>query len=136
MSTPAIDVKHLWEYDHPYYCTDGNYLAIPYEHPECWEEYDSWQDFFEEWGDSDPDMNLVFRWDWRAWHLEFPEEHPEENHVLKLFVMLQRKAFSKSISVAVTADDEPAVREWLTERAKTVAAIWAPLIAAPEELSV
>jgi hypothetical protein len=29
--------------------------------------------------------------------------------------------------VAVTDEDEPAVRAWLAERAKTIAAIWEPL---------
>jgi hypothetical protein len=124
----ADDTKHLWEYGHPYYCNEGNYLARPLEHPDCWQEYDSWREFLDEWGDSDPDLNLVFRWDWHARHLEYPEDYPEETHVLKLFLMLQRKAFNKSVEVAVTAADEPAVRDWLQGRAKTMAAIWEPLI--------
>lgn len=123
------DDKHLWEYDHPYYCSEGNYLARPLENPDCWQKYASWQGFIEEWGDSDPDLNLFFRWDWHAWHLEYPEYYPDgEKHELHLFVMLQRKAFNKSIKVTVTADDEPAVREWLQGRARTIAAIWEPLI--------
>ena len=123
------DIKHLWEYDHPYYCNEGNYLARPLEHPDCWQRYDSWQEFHAEWGDTDPDLNLVFRWDWRAWHLEWPEDYPDtENHVLMLFFMLQRKAFNKSIEITVTEADEPAVREWLQKRAETMAAIWQPLI--------
>jgi len=123
------DDKHLWEYDHPYYCSEGNYLAKPLEHPDCWEHCDSWQDFIENWGDSDPDLNLVFRWDWHAWHLEHPEDYPDtEKHVLMVFFMLQRKAFNKSVEVAVTPADEPAVRDWLQQRAKTIASIWQPLI--------
>lgn len=132
MSAPEL---HLWEYDHPYYCNEGNYLAKPLEHPDCWQTYDSWQEFFEEWGGTDPDLNLVFRWDWHAWHLEYPDDYQEgePRHVLQLFFMLQRKAFNKSIEVTVTEADEPAVREWLQQRAKTVAAIWAPLIRAVAE---
>lgn len=125
------NTKHLWEYDHPYYCAEGNYLASPVRDAEldCWQKYESWQDFHDEWGSTDPDLNLIFRWDWHAWHLEYPEDHPEgEAHELSLFLMLQRKAFNKSINVAVTAEDEPAVREWLQQRAKTIAAIWEPLI--------
>lgn len=125
------DVKHLWEYDHPYYCNEGNYLASPVRDAnlDVWEQHDSWASFYEAWGDSDPDVNLVFRWDWHAWHLEFPEDYPDtEKHELQIFFMLQRKAFNKSVTVAVTPDDEPAVREWLTERATTVRAIWEPLI--------
>lgn len=124
------DIKHLWEYDHPYYCEEGNYLASPVKHAnlDCWAEYESWQAFFEDWGDTDPDLNLVFRWDWHAWHLECPEDEPEPRHELKVFFMLQRKAFNKSVTIAVTEDDELAVREWLQERAQTMAAIWEPFL--------
>lgn len=127
--------KHLWEYDHPYYCNEGNYLASPVRDAslDCWEKHDSWQSFFEDWGDSDPDLNLIFRWDWHAHHLEYPEDYPDgEKHELQLFLLLQRKAFNKSISVSLTPDDEPAVRKWLQERAKTIAAIWEPMIGVTE----
>lgn len=129
------DIKHLWECGHPYYCSEGNYLASPVRNADldCWEEHASWASFIEDWGSSDPDMNLFFRWDWHAWHLEYPEEYPEEKHELKLFVMLQRKAFNKSITIAVTEADEPAIREWLQQRAKTVAAIWEPFLEAEPE---
>lgn len=105
MTNPSAPVetqeKHLWEYDHPYYCNEGNYLASPVRDAElnCWQEYESWQDFHDDWGDTDPDLNLVFRWDWKAWHLEWPEDYPDEEgrterHQLLLYFMLQRKAFS------------------------------------------
>ena len=130
-----VEQKHLWEYDHPYYCNEGNYLASPVRDAElnCWQEYESWQDFYDDWGDTDPDLNLLFRWDWKAWHLEWPEDYPDEEgrteqHQLLLYFMLQRKAFNKSIYVTLTADDEPAVRKWLTQRARTMAAIWSPLL--------
>lgn len=124
-------MKHLWEYDHPYYCNEGNYLASPVRDAEldCWGKCDSWADFVDEWGNSDPDLNLVFRWDWHAHHLEWPEDYPDgEHHVLSLFFMLQRKAFNKSVQVSVTAEDEPAVREWLQERARSMIAIWSPFM--------
>ena len=129
-ATEATAAKHLWEYDHPYYCEEGNYLAVPARHADldCWSKYDSWKAFFEDWGDSDPDYNLVFRWDWHAWHLEYPDEHSEPKHELQIFFMLQRKAFNKSASVTVTEDDEPAVRAWLEERSKKVRDIWEPFL--------
>ena len=124
------DIKHLWEYDHPYYCNEGNYLASPVRNADldCWEKQDSWASFIEAWGNSDPDLNLVFRWDWKAWNLEYPEDYDEEHHVLTVFFMLQRKAFNKSVEITVKPEDEPAVREWLQERARTITAIWEPLI--------
>ena len=53
------DTKHLWEYDHPYYCSEGNYYSNDCHHTFC-----SWEDFDAEWGDSDlalaalPDVDL------------------------------------------------------------------------------
>lgn len=126
MSTP-----HLWEIDHPYYCTEGNYYASPLEG--LHEAFESWADFIEAWGDTDPDLNLVFRWDWKR---ADPDDYePDDDGVTRipedtLFVywVLQRKAILRSTECAVTEADEPAVREWLTERAKTITAIWEPLI--------
>lgn len=125
-------MKPLWEYEHPYFCEEGNYLHSPARHGylDVAEQHDSWLSFLGAWGDTDPDLNLLFRWDWHAWHLEFPSDYPNgtEKHELHLFFMLQRKAFNKSVSVDVTADDEPAVRAWLTNRAKTITQIWEPLL--------
>lgn len=128
--------KHLWEYDHPYYCNEGNFLYSPVRHADVTvhQVFDSWQEFKDSgWIDNDRDLNLLFRWDWRAWHLEYPEDYPDEDgaterHELLLFFMLQRKALNRSISVAVTEADEPEVRAWLSECAKTVAALWEPLL--------
>jgi hypothetical protein len=53
-------VKHLWEVGHPYYCNEGNFYERGMH-----EVYDSWANFIADWGDTDPDMNLVFRWDWK-----------------------------------------------------------------------
>ncbi|MEU1761143.1 hypothetical protein [Micromonospora sp. NPDC005652] len=120
-------MTRLWETSHPYYCNEGNYYARPDEG--LHEEYDSWAEFYEAWGYSDEDMNLVFRWDWQVPDpndYEPGEQIPSER--LAVFWVLQRKAILRSTECVVTRDDEPAIREWLTKRAKTVAAIWAPLL--------
>lgn len=115
----------LWEIDHPYYCTEGNYYKNGNHLT-----YDSWADFIAEWGALDPDLNLVFRWDWKR---ADPDDDgitrvPEDR--LLVFWVLQRKAILRSTECTVTEADEPAVREWLTKRARTVAAIWEPIIPA------
>lgn len=117
----------LWESDHPYYCTEGNYYARPSEGLHT--EYESWQDFYDEWGGTDEDMNLVFRWDWQRADPSDYEPYGEAvpPDTLAVFWVLQRKAVLRSTLCVVTEADEPAIREWLTERARTVAAIWAPL---------
>jgi hypothetical protein len=106
--------KHLWEYDHPYYCNDYNFRARRDEGGH--EDFESWADFIATWGDSDPELNLVFRWDWM-----------KPGDKLYLFVVLQRKGDFWALEINVTDDDEPAVRAWLAERAKHLAAVWEPI---------
>lgn len=121
---------HLWEIDHPYYCNEGNYYASPLEGLHS--IYDSWGDFIADWGATDPDMNLVFRWDWKRAN---PDDYePDDDGVIRVpedkllvFWVLQRKAILRSTECAVTGADEPAVLAWLAERAKTVTAIWEPI---------
>ncbi|MEV6555915.1 hypothetical protein AB0M22_09375 [Nocardia sp. NPDC051756] len=135
-------MKHLWEYDHPYKCHEGNYLYAPYLHEAdgivVHEEVPSWAAFKADDNSfyaADRDYNLLYRWDWTAWHLEFPQFYPDEqgrteHHELKLYFMLQRKAFCRSLYVNVTEADEPEVRAWLTECAETVRALWEPILLA------
>ena len=114
---------HLWEIDHPYYCTEGNYYQRGMH-----DVYDSWAEFIEEWGTTDHDMNLVFRWDWQRDDSEYLEEGETPGpDRLQVFWVLQRKAILRSTECIVTEADEPAVRAWLADRAKTVAAIWEPI---------
>jgi hypothetical protein len=92
-------MTHLWEINHPYYCNEGNYFAS--ESVES--EYDSWAGFFEEEGDSDFDMNLVFRWDWRK--ADPDEEHwGNKTDVLLIFWMGQRKGLYRYSTIEVTDD--------------------------------
>lgn len=127
MSTETA-VRHLWEIDHPYYCNEGNFYASGTERHEVHSSYESWADFITEWGDSDPDMNLVFRWDWHRDSGEFRAEGEDpEPDKLTVFWVLQRKAILRSTECVVTEADESAVREWLAGRAKTMAAIWEPI---------
>lgn len=112
-------MKMLWEANHPYYCSEGNYFAAD-QH----DTYSSWGDFLEEWDGSDLDQNLLFRWDWREgedWNV------PEGEARLFLFFMLQRKARNLSCEVAVSREDEPAIREWLSVRWKLLRLMWEPL---------
>lgn len=65
-----VSKTHLWEIDHPYYCNEGNYFSVG-----CGEHYNRWQDFIDEQGDNDLDMNLVFRFDWVP---PYDDEDPEK----------------------------------------------------------
>lgn len=124
----SSQTQHLWETDHPYYCTEGNYFVPGTHWHEVHNDYDSWAEFYEAWGDADEDMNLVFRWDWKRDSGEFlgEDEEPEPDK-LHVYWVLQRKAILRSTTCVVTEADEDAVRAWLAERARSIAAIWAPI---------
>ena len=132
MTTPR-----LWEVDHPYHCAEGNYFATG-QHL----TYASWAEFHAEWGDLDDDYNAVFRWDWETpdpadycppdcdGHDDGDCDQPP-GPSLYVYWVLQRKAILRSTECPVTEADEPAVREWLTRKARYVTAIWSPLLNAP-----
>ena len=133
------DEKHLWEFDHPYYCSEGNFFKNG-----CHHMFESWAEFaipghLSPTGnegnllyDFDDDLNMLWRWDWKRAQRgdyvfddnptaeELAEwEEASKTDTLLLFFMLQRKAYNISAEVIVTEADEPAVREWLAKhRAK------------------
>jgi hypothetical protein len=125
MSAETVEqVTHLWEVDHPYYCSEDNFYKLGLHN-----RFESWAEFTETtFFSGDPDLNLVFRWDWHSWR-----RHPDASRrsdspdALELFFVLQRKGIFCSATIPVTDEDEPAVRSWLSERAKTITALWAPL---------
>lgn len=125
-------MKRLWEIDHPYYCNEGNYFASARD---CHAHYKRWQDFIEEQGEADLDMNLVFRFDWIPPWIDGDSENAivwqgDENYrdcVLKLFYLGQRKGFYRWVTVDVCRADEPAVREWLKTRWDHMRLLWEPL---------
>ena len=119
--------KHLWEIDHPYYATEGNYFSNG-----CHAVFESWADFLEAEGDADLDMNLVYRWDWKiADPSDYVDEDPGDIPPPALFIYYvgQRKALHRSVEIApMSEDDEPSVREWLTVRAQHMRLVWEPLL--------
>ena len=143
------DHKHLWKFDHPYYCSEGNFFKNGLNN-----QFESWADFAQpsegknmfrdEWNllyDYDPDLNLLWRWDWKKadpdnYYLKPGDKDDEtveyeeacKTDTLYLFFMLQRKAYNISAEVKVTEADEPAVREWLTKKADHMRKLWEPLL--------
>lgn len=134
MSTETA-TKHLWEIDHPYYCSEGCYYVPGTQWGDVHAEWLSWAAFLEEWGDVDPDYNLLFRWDWKRanpadyeWERERDPEFTMPADTLSLFFYLQRKAKPFSHEIQVTEADEAAVREWLGVKAEHMRRLWAPLL--------
>lgn len=103
---------HLWEVDHPYYCSESNWYSN-----EARLRFDCWADFVDGFGDSDLDMNHVFRWDWE-----------EDRRCLKIFMMKQRKGLFQPIEIyGMTADDEEQVRVYLTKHWENILLMWYPI---------
>lgn len=118
--------KLLWEKAHPYYCSEAEYHTGDLNGENFGrDDFDSWTDFLDEWGNSSPHLNLVFRWDWHTKEqLEDDCEEKVESDLLEIFFVLQREGLFRPCHIKVTRDDEPAVRAWLIERSKTILSFW------------
>lgn len=119
--------KDLWEFEHSYYCNEGNYF-----NNDCGKKYKSWQDFHVEMGDSDLDMNLLFRWDWTEKDPETGEctyngDDNYRNGTLKIFWMCQRKGLYLYSLISVCRSDASNVRIFLFERWNHLQLMWRPI---------
>lgn len=112
----------LWDSDHPYYCEESNFYKNGMN-----TVFSCWQEFHESLGGTDPDLNLVFRWDWTPYDDEGNRDKTKGVQTLMVFWILQRKGIYMSSTVPVTPDEEPEVRAWLTDRWEKVRELWAPL---------
>lgn len=102
--------KHLWEYEHEYYSNDGNYFSN-----DCFTEFESFQDFLDEWDDADIDMNLIFRWDWKK---------DETGDYLHIYRIGQRKGIYSGQIIKVTDSDEAVVKQYLGKYKPTIISFW------------
>lgn len=113
-------MKHLWEVNHAYYCNLGNYYSNG-----CGHSYESFRDFMSEWGNTDMDYNLLFRWDWKCENLD-DDESPTGYDSLEIFWMLQRKGAYLFCEIKVTKKDEQAVIDFLIPRWEYMKSLWEP----------
>jgi hypothetical protein len=105
--------KHLWEYQHPMYSSDSNYFK-----KDVGKTWPSWKAFMEETGkELESFCGLVYRWDW---------EEGENQDLLRLFCINQRKGIYVPLVVMVEKADEPEVAAWLRPRVDDLAALWTP----------
>ena len=110
---------HLWEVEHPYYCNESNHFATGWN-----VQWATWAEFYEGMGSSDPDLNLLFRWDWKKY--EADEDGPAHD-VLQTFWVMQRKGIFTCHEIRITEANEPAVRAWLAERYLYLLRLWTPI---------
>lgn len=121
-------MPRLWEIEHPYYCAQSNYLAPGDDQPE--ERFSSWKEFIEDRGNENPDMNLIFRFDWyEGAQYDLPEYDGDDKAKvgqLILYYILQRKGHYGWVVVDVCRNDEPAIVAWLLPRYQKIAELWKP----------
>lgn len=112
-------VRHLWESDHPYYCLASNYDAVDRSH-----HYPSWDSFLEARAFEDPDLNLLFRFDW----IEEPADGTGSKPcgTLYLFFILQRIGCFSICTIDVARDDEPSIIPFLQRRYQRMLDVWHP----------
>ena len=115
---------HLWEVKHPHYCVETNYFKR-----EVLGEFISWQEFFEEFGDAQPNYNFLLRFDWDEDERGccFTGDDNYRNGVLKLYWLDQSKGLFTSTFVQVCRSDEPAVIEFLQPFWNYMNQMWAPI---------
>jgi len=122
--------KHLWEVNHPYYMTEGNYFQSG-----CHAEYKTWASFVDEFGDSDLDYNWFVRWDWLEGEDHGAGTYNGDDYYRHARFMLQmigqRKAKLLSFEVEVCRADEPAILKFLEPRWAYMQEMWQPLPASP-----
>jgi hypothetical protein len=107
--------------DHQYYCSDCNYYSN-----DAGASYESWEDFYEEYKDSDIDYNLVFRWDIKR---QVDEEENQTGFYLEVFVMQQRKGkFTPLLIQNIKEENVPEIISFLTPRFEHLKKLWEPFI--------
>lgn len=116
---------HLWEVKHPYYWNEGSFHERGMH-----ARHESWAEFVAEMDAADADLNLVCRWDWEQEEADEDDPHAEPipggTGTLKVFYVAQRKGYTFSHEMPVTASDEPAVRAWIEGKWKHMQRLWAP----------
>lgn len=114
----------LWEIEHSYHAAESNYYSNKHT-----ERYVDWDDFVDSEGRNDPDPNCLFRWDWlRPDPDDYGPGDDFPGEELQLTFVLQRKGIYRVVFVPVSEADEPAVREYLTVKARYIADLWLPFL--------
>jgi len=125
-------VKHMWEAEHAYYCSESNYYVGANHAPT--KHYRSWSDFVGAEGDADMDCNLLFRWDWVAENRGDYSPTGDPNYrdgILLLYWMGQRKGLYRWTTIEVCQADEDNVRDYLAPHMDHLMALWAPMAVKP-----
>lgn len=114
----------LWEMKRPYYWSNATWYDR-----ENHIEYKSAEDFINSFGESDPDMNYVVRWDWGYFEQDDDKVLRTENKkaIFCITVVRQRKGFLTTHACPIEEKDEPIFRKFLEKRWEKVLENWSPI---------
>lgn len=101
-------MKKLWDYEHPYSMQGGCYFDR-----DCSAAFASFEEFLVEWGDLDPDLNRVHRWDFN-----------DDRSQVDIYFVMQRKAYTYSCHVAIKPEDHDRIKEFLKPHAEYNRKLW------------
>ena len=107
--------------DHDYYCSDNSCYRLNFE-----TNYKTFKDFYNEMGNADCDMNLVFRFDIKQKDTDITDsENPE--YYMEIFMVHQRKGrFVPFYIENVYEEDFELLKEYLEKKYLKIQQIWNP----------
>lgn len=108
--------------NHNYYCRSTAWNSNDEQ-----TEFETWNDFYVEFGDADKDYNLLFRWDIKLKTDDEGEEIQKE-YEMEVFYMGQRKGlFWSNKILTVTDTDVPQIVEFLKSYLDYLKELWLPI---------
>ena len=116
---PAVFSDLLAEHD--YYCSDSAHHNLGFE-----TDYKNFKDFYNEMGNSDDDMNLVFRFDIKT-RDENEIVGDTSKYFMEIFMVHQRKGrFVPFFIENVYETDFELIKEYLERKYAKIQQIWSP----------
>ena len=108
--------------EHPYYCSESNYYRN-----EASTRWETMTELLDDMGESDVDMNLVFRWDIKP-KRDYETDELTGGYYAEIFIIHQRKGIFHPCHIkSVTEADIPKLKEYLLKSWGTLNELWEPL---------
>lgn len=107
--------------EHDYYCSDSPCHNLGFE-----TDYKNFKDFYNEMGNSDDDMNLVFRFDIKT-RDEDEIDNNTSKYFMEIFMVHQRKGrFVPFFIENIYETDFELIKEYLERKFNKIKQIWNP----------
>lgn len=118
----------LKETNHSYYFSESNYY-VGGQNGENYgrSDYDTWEDFMEEWRTHDKDMNFLVRYD--IYQKEDEEENKIDEYRMEILYILQRKGIYRPVHINnITKNDMNEITEFLKSYWEHMKTYWVEIM--------